>query len=261
MIMKYIPVVILYLLLVASCRLPPESISSPGLPPTPTDTGNQVPGPTDLPLTNLITPEKESSLLYELQSHTELYRSMMLSEPGWVHLIIRPDGYDKTEITHTEAERYEEGWYLLDDRARVRSAVERLVDEKGHTTQTFVLTNGRWRDATNGKVIIRGLPRYFEHGDTYYQKAGRLLEQGEKLSRQTIYSNCWYIGEQYTIKDGKFLLEAVFDPAMGNLKALKTWELAEGAIVLVSGFDVLKEERLPTPPAEIATLLEETPGQ
>ena len=259
--MKYIPVVILTLLLVASCRLSPGSNSSPGLQTTPTLAGFQVPEPTDLPLTNPIAPDKESSLLYEIQAHTELYHSMMLSEPGWVHLIIRPDGYDKTDITHTEAEQYEEGWYLLDDRARVRSAVERMVDEKGHTTQTFVFTNGRWRDATNGKVIIRGLPRYFENGDTFYGQAGRLLEQGEKLSRQTIYSNCWYIGEQYTISDGIILLEAVFDPAMGNLKALKTWELAEGAIKLVSGFDVLKEERVPTPPAEIATLLEETPGQ
>ena len=258
--MKYLPVVIVYLMFVAGCRPSPGSISSPELQVTPTITSYQIPGPTDLPLTNLITLDKKSSLVDEIQGHTELYRSMMLSEPGWVHLIIRPDGYDNTDITHTEAERYEEGWYLLDDRAQVLSAVERLVDEKGHPTQTYVFTNGSWRDATDGKVVIRGMPMYFEHGDTYYRQAARLQEQGEKLSSQTIYSNCWYIGEQYTISDGIYLLEAVFDPAMGNLKALKTWELAEGAIELVSGIDVLKEERIPTPPAEIVSLLEEAPG-
>ena len=258
--MKYLPIVILYTLLVASCRLSPGSISSPDWQATPTLTSYKVPEPTDLPLINPITLDQESFLMDELQAHTELYRSMMLTEPGWVHLIIRPDGYDKTDITHTAAERYEEGWYLLDDRAQVHSAVERLVDEKGHTTQTFVFTNGSWRDASNGKVIIRGLPRYFEQGVTYYRQAARLLEKGEKLNSQTIYSNCWYIGEQYTISDGKFLLEVVIDPAMGNLRVLKTWELVDGAIELVSGIDVLKEEHVLKPPAEIVSLLEKDPG-
>ena len=192
----------------------------------------------------------------EILAHTELYRDLILSEPGWVHLIIRPDGYDQTDVTHTEAESYEEGWYLLDDQAQVFSAIERLVDEKGRTTRTFVFNNGSWWDTTTGETIIRGSPKHFEIGETYYQQAGRLLAQGEKISSQTIYSNCWYFGEQYTVSDGTYLLEAVFDPAMGNLRALKTWELNEGAIELVSGIDVLKEERVAGPPADLTLLLE-----
>ena len=55
-------------------------------------------------------------------------------------------------------------------------------------------------------------------------------------------------------------MEAVIDPAMGNLRALKNWELAVGTIELVSGIDVLKEERVQTPPSEIVSLLEKDPG-
>jgi hypothetical protein len=184
----------------------------------------------------------------------------MLAEPGWIHLIIRPDGSNTTDITRPEAESYEEGWYLLDDQAQVLSAIESLVDERGSIVQTFVFKNGSWWDVSNGETIIRGEPSYFKQGDIFYQQAGRLLEQGETLSSQTIYRNCWYIGEQYTISDGNLLREAVIDPAMGNLRALKTWQRNAKAIELVSGIDVLKEERVTSPPAEMVQLLEETPG-
>lgn len=258
--MKHIMVGILSLLLVAGCSSPLESNSSTDLQATPTIVGDLVIVPTALAPLKPINLDQKSSLQEEIQSHTELYRMLMLSEPGWIHLIIRPDGHDKTDVTHTETESYEEGWYLLDDQAQVLSAIERLVDEKGRTTQAFVFKNGNWWDTSNGEMTIRGVPRFFEQGETFYRQAGRLLEQGEKLSSQTIYSNCWYIGEQYTISDGKFLLEAVFDPAMGNLKALKTWEVAEDAVELVAGIDILKEERVPTPPADMVTLYETAPG-
>jgi hypothetical protein len=257
--MKYLLVSMLSLLLVAGCSSPQESNSSTGFQATPTVESNQLVIPTEITTLKHIILDQKSSLLEEIQTHTTLYRSLMLAEPGWVHLIIRPDGADQTDVTHTEAESYEEGWYLLDDKARVLSAIERLVDEKGRTTQAFVFKNGSWWDASNGEMTIRGAPRFFEQGETFYRQAGRLLEQGEKLSSQTIYSNCWYIGEQYTISDGKLLLEAVFDPAMGNLRALKTWEVNEDAIELVAGIDVLKEERVPAPPAEMVLLIEEAP--
>ena len=254
--MKHLLVSILTLLLLAGCNSSPEPGPSADSQPIATSTSDQVLHPTELAPLKSINLDQESSLLEEILAHTELYRALILSEPGWIHLIVRPDGYDQTDVTHTEAESYEEGWYLLDDQAQVFSAIERLVDDKGRTTRTFVFNNGSWWDSTTGETIIRGSPRYFEIGETYYQQAGRLLAQGEKISSQTIYSNCWYIGEQYTVSDGTYLLEAVFDPAMGNLRALKTWELNEGAIELVSGIDVLKEERIAGPPADLALLLE-----
>lgn len=257
--MKYLLIGILSLYLLASCVSAPETEPSPDLQATPISASNQEFVLTDLPALKPISSGGKSSLIEEIQAHTELYRSQMLSEPGWVHLIIRPDGSDQTDITRPEAESYEEGWYLLDDQTQVLSAIETLVDERGNTVQTFVFKNGGWWDTSNGEAIIRGAPRYFEQSEIFYQQVGRLLEQGEKLSRQTIYSNCWYIGEQYTISDGKFLREAVFDPAMGNFKALKTWERNEDTIQLVSGIDVLKEERVSTPPAEMVTLFEEAP--
>jgi hypothetical protein len=258
-VMKHLLVSIFTLLLLAGCSSSPDPNPPTDTQAAPTSTSDQLLLPTELPPLKPINLDQKSSLIEEIQAHIELYQSEMLSEPGWVHLIIRPDGYDKTDVTYPEAESYEEGWYLLDDQAQVLSAIERLVDERGHTTKTFVFKNGSWVDTSNGEVIIRGAPRFFEQGETFYQQVGRLLQQGEKLSSQTIYSNCWYIGEQYTISDGKLLREAVFDPAMGNLKALKTWEINEAAIELVVGIDILKEERVPTPPAEMVTLLEEAP--
>jgi hypothetical protein len=257
--MKYLLVGIFSLLLVAGCASAPETEPSPGLQATSVLASNQDGVLVDPAPLKPVSQVKKSSLIEEIQAHTDLYRSVMLAEPGWVHLIIRPAGYDKTNITHTEAESYEEGWYLLDDQAQVLSAIETLVDERGQTKQIFIFKDGGWWDASNGEAVIRGAPQYFEQGEIFYQQAGRLLEQGEKLSSQTIYSNCWYIGEQYTISDGKFLREAVFDPAMGNFKALKTWERDEDTIELVSGIDVLKEERVTTPPAEMVALFEEAP--
>ena len=255
--MKHLLVSILTLLLLAGCNSSPEPGPSADTQAIATSTSDQVLLPTELAPLKSIGLDQKSSLLEEILAHTELYRTLILSEPGWVHLIIRPDGYDQTDVTHTEAESYEEGWYLLDDQAQVYSAIERLVDEKGRTTQTFVFNDGSWWDTTTGETIIRGAPRYFETGEVFYRQAGRLLAQGEKISSQTIYSNCWYIGEQYTVSDGTYLFEAVFDPAMGNLRAVKTWELVEGAIELVSGIDVLKEERVAGPPAALAAYLEQ----
>jgi hypothetical protein len=254
--MKYLLVSILTLLLLAGCNSSPEPSPSADMQVIPTSTSNQVLLLTELPPLKSISLDQKSSLVEEILAHTELYHALILSEPGWVHLIIRPDGYDQTDVTHTEAESYEEGWYLLDEQAQVISAIERSVDEKGRTTQTFVFKDGSWYEPTTGEPIIRGAPRFFETGEVFYRQAGRLLEQGEKISSQTIYSNCWYIGEQYTVSDKNYLLEAVFDPAMGNLRALKTWELNEGAIELVSGIDVLKEERVSEPPADLASYLE-----
>jgi hypothetical protein len=248
------------LLFVAGCSLSPAAADSTPLAATPTLIVYQLPEATSTPQTNLLSTGRPTSLLAEIQAHTRLYHSVMLAEPGWVHLIIRPDGFDHLDITRTFAESYQEGWYRLDDNAEVITAVEKLVDEKGRDTQTFIFQRGEWREAASGDVVIRNLPGFFKQADTFVQQVARLLAQGEQLSSQTIYSNCWYIGEQYTVSDGDFRFEAVFDPAEGNLKALKTWQVTDSAVKLVSGIDVLKEEHLPAPPAEIAALLGEVPS-
>ena len=257
--MKHLLVGILTLLFLTSCASTRETEPSPELQATSTFASDQESFLIDPAPLKPVSQVQKSALIEEIRAHTDLYHSAMLAEPGWIHLIIRPDGSNTTDITRPEAESYEEGWYLLDDQAQVLSAIESLVDEHGNTVQTFVYKNGSWWDVSGGETIVRGEPNYFKQGDIFYQQAGRLLEQGEKLSSQTIYRNCWYIGEQYTISDGNLLREAVIDPAMGNLRALKIWQRNANAIELVSGIDVLKEERVTSPPAKMVQLLEETP--
>ena len=258
--MKYLLVGILTLLFLTGCASTRETEPSPGLQATSILASDQESVLIDAAPLKPVSQVQKSYLIEEIRAHTVLYSSVMLAEPGWIHLIIRPDGTISTDITRPEAESYEEGWYLLDSQAEVLSAIVSLVDERGSTVQIFLYKNGSWWDVSSGETIIRGAPSYFKQGDIFYQQAGRLLEQGEKLSSQTIYSNCWYIGEQYTISDGNLLREVVIDPAMGNLRALKTWQRNDDAIELVSGIDVLKEERVNSPPAEMVQLLEETPG-
>ena len=61
------------------------------------------------------------------------------------------------------------------------------------------------------------------------------------------------------IPDVNYLQEAVFDPANGQIRALKTWDISADKITLVRGEEILVEKRVPQPPDEVLNLLNHNP--
>ena len=137
--------------------------------------------------------------LEEVQNHLEMYQRNFLSEPGWIHLIIRHAGNEYPDIFNEDVEGYEEGWYLLDSDGRVTTGIARLVDKVGQPTFVSVLEKGKWKNLTTGSEHQIGEEDHFRSGYDFYEQALKLVNKGEHLSKQIRYDNCWYIGEKYAI--------------------------------------------------------------
>jgi hypothetical protein len=76
----------------------------------------------------------------------------------------------------------------------------------------------------------------------FSQYARDRLAVGARLHRQTIYENCWYLGEQYNLVERNRRIEALFNPDTGKLKRLQVFDLSGKNIRLLWRIELAVEE-------------------
>jgi hypothetical protein len=237
---------------------------------TPSPTPTPLPEPARMPiLTHSVTidpmeREKETSktlaLLGEIQALTTQRQMDLGSQPGWLYLRMRIAGTKNilfVDWSH-QLERYEqEKWLYLDPSGKVLTAVLKILDENQQVLQVSLLKDGRWGNLTLGAESPAEDVATFDVNHGFYTLSAGLVGQGRQMHRDTIYHDCWYQGERYTISDGENYYEAVFNPDRMSLRWLKTWQISEGALVLVDSMEMMIEQRILEPPSDILALLSE----
>lgn len=201
-------------------------------------------------------------LLNELRDLVNHRQSELFSNPGWLHLITRQvNPITGTYMLHqtiweaTQGQFEQEEWILLNDQGQLSQAVTRIKSSDGQILQERILSDGIWRNLTLGSESQADPMETYLPDLGFYQETLLLLKTGMHLSKQTLYNNCWYLGEEYRITDGQKLHTAVINPDTGKLRTLKIWDVSSGQIKLVSSVDLLVEELIPAPPTDVSTLL------
>ncbi len=198
-------------------------------------------------------------LLPELHDLVFQRRAVLIGRPGWLHLVTRNAGgaNNLSSLWGKVPEPWEEEeWLELDASGYARKAVKRLLNDELQPLQNSVLVNSSWWNLTLGAERPAEETGPFDPNYGFYDLALRLTRQGHSLSKGTIYKECWYQGEQYSVGDGVYKYEAVFNPDKHSLRWLKTWRVSPGPLALVESKEILVEERADKPPAEILALLE-----
>jgi hypothetical protein len=203
-------------------------------------------------------------LLDEIYDLTERRKEDLLTQSGWLHLITRRTnggaGLFSSDLAESGLYDQDE-WLYFDEGGQVTRAVVRVMDASWEPVQVSVMLNGFWHDLSTGAETQSGGVADFTLGLDVYNQAKELVNSDQKLAKGTLYHNCWYIGEQYTIKDGELQRYVVIDPDDATLRELKTFDLSSGSIELVDSVELLKEERVDQPPDEILALFDEVPEQ
>jgi hypothetical protein len=149
----------------------------------------------------------------------------------------------------------QEEWLYLEGQGKIIRAIRRITDHTGQVIQMGVLADGIWKDLTLGSESLAEGGQGYDPGFGFYQQAVQFVEQGRQINKQTLYQDCWYIGEKYMIVDDGILHEAVFDPPTGELRSIKTWDVSSGVIQLIDSMEVAIEKRVPSPPDDMLQLL------
>jgi len=115
-----------------------------------------------------------------------------------------------------------------------------LLPEPGIRTETVIEP----KQAEINRITIQGLepgqPILLDFGFSKY--AQNRVAEGARLQRQTIYENCWYLSEQYTLVDQNQRVEALFNPDTGKLRRLQVFDLSQKDIRLLWRIDLAVEE-------------------
>lgn len=201
-------------------------------------------------------------LLKEVHRFIQRRKADLLSEPGWLHLITRQTVGETTALPGDEtisSVTEQEGWFFLDEQGQISLAVTRLLDGQGQSDQVRIFQDGAWKFPPASSDFQTNPMDHLWLDFGFYQQAEVLMRQGNQLNRQTLYNNCWYSGEKYSILEGQLLHEALFNPDDGKLRSLKTWKISSNAISLVRHVDVLVDERVAQPPADVLAVLDDQP--
>lgn len=216
------------------------------------------------PVSNPIESQADGSktllLLNELQILAAQRQTDLVSQPGWLYFHSRIAGSHQTTFANwgVDLDEYEqERWMLLDMSGKITMAVYRILDSEQQPLQVSVLKNGNWRNLTLGAESPADMNDPFDPNFGFYELADRLVQQGRQLHSDTIYHDCWYQGERYTISDGENYYEAVFNPGRRSLRWIKTWQISAGSIILVDSLEIMVEKRISEPPLDILPLLNE----
>ncbi len=249
--MKKISLPVFFILLLEACQpitLPPSGNDLAQPPATPSASMAQTP---------IFLAQEAGSSLAEVTRLAERWRNSLLAEPGWLYLkrqVERGDNFSSS--WDALPDRYlEETWLLLGVNSTVQTAVRQESSEAGQVLQQSLYQGGTWRNLTLGAVseLAPGLLLELDYGFTTL--AARLNEAGATLNRQTLYNNCWYIGEKYMIGEPPYSYAAVFNPDSGMLRQLAVWEVNSGAVALVSQVNVITQEKISQPPADVLSLI------
>lgn len=267
MIRIILPIYIL-LFFMASCQ--PQSATTPAstVRPTATETApshtqTAVSLPT-LTASSIASDGSESTTLDPtLQELYDLYtarKANLWSKPGWVHLVFRRGLQDPTPFTQDVLGQdmiMDEEWVYLNDAGSPTLAVIRLLYEDGRAIPVRVLKDGAWRSLLFGEMDSDESWDDLDPGFGFYEHAARLVQQGVRLNKQTIYNNCWYSGEEYSILEDQVVYAAVYHPGNQTLRTVRAWTTEQGAVVMVSRTDIYVEERVDQPPVDVLALLDD----
>jgi hypothetical protein len=260
--MKRLSILLLGLVTLAACSLSPQGETQIQAPTQEPSSNTQ---PTEIPVITPLFPTSTPAdhLLDEIQELTERRKSD-LSEAGWLHIISRRSAGEGNPVEGAEEltppyDQHE--WLYLDESGQVTRAVVQVVDAVWRPLQTRVMVNGFWHDLSSGAVSQVNSIDDFPLGVGVYDQAKDLVGSDQQLNKQTLYQNCWYIGEQYTISDGKLMRYVVIDPDNAQLRAVKIMDISSGSFKMVDSLEVLKEERVSQPPDEVLAFFSQVPAQ
>lgn len=242
---------LLSVFLLAGCGLAPKQAVTP----TPQLVNTPIPLVTPAQLTPL--PVLDDPLA-ELRQITQVRRSGLLDKAGWLHRVLRQNGQVNNFLLASVASPDQvdrEEWWLLDSLGGVKVALQRIMAADGKTSQISILKNGSWLTPDSQAASSALLPGTYQPDLGYLELAEQLVKSEQTLNRQVLYQNCWNLGVHFSILDGKTLHDAVFNPDNGKLRWLKDWDTSSGSVVLRDSEEVLVEEQVDAPPADVLTAM------
>jgi len=256
---------IIVFLLFALTACAPANLSQPTQAPLsePSDAGSCTASLTSTPPASRTEVPDSPALLQELSNLIERHKADFQAKAGWLHLVTRHTvpAEAETSIETTGKSQYtDEEWLLFDEHGITTTAILRSYIEGGQTLRSRILTNGMWRDLTSGSEILPNPVSSFDLSDSFYQNVARLVTSGQQLNKGILYQNCWFIGDKYSISDGEYSHEGVYNPDNGQLRSLASWEISDGKIVLIDSVEVVQEERISQPPSDVLDLLTQNPA-
>ena len=204
---------------------------------------------------------RSSQPLLEIQSLAVQRRDKLTRQAGWLHIQTRNVQTDPDPLSPfaTGLNQFEQNqWLELNGNGQVHQAIILITDEYGKTLQVSLFEDGSWNNLTVGAQSQVGAAFIFDPNYGFDELAARLVQQGETLNKSLLYKECWYQGEKYSISDGQLTHEAVFNTGYQTLRWIKTWKVTpDGDVSLADSLEVLVEERVPHPPAEVLTFLQQ----
>lgn len=202
-----------------------------------------------------------AALLQEVSDLSEQRKADLTAAPGWLHLLIRTTRTADNSLSNwwlPPGESEQENWLELDGSGKIITAVNRITKIAGQPDQVILLVDGTWRNLTLGAESPAQEKGPFDPNYGFYELAAQMVQQGHTLNKGILYQECWYVGEKYTIADGRTMQEAVFNPDKRSLRWVKTWHITAGVVKLVESTEIAIEERVAQPPADVLALLEKT---
>jgi len=205
---------------------------------------------------------ESAALLQEIQGLVAQRRADLIpAEQGWLHLITlqtKPKANSLVAGDKPDGMIQQEQWLLLDNQGKVRANIKRTLDSEGPADSFVLWESGEWINLPLATISTASSSLPFDPNYGIYELLAHLARQGQAFNRSTIYKDCWYQGEKYTVSDGRIVHEVLFRPDYHALRWIKTWELSSGAIVLVDSLEIALEERLSQPPDEILALVDQS---
>jgi LysM repeat protein len=223
-------------------------------------------GPWEFNLTQMLTPggampdqEEQYPLLAELRALNLLRAQNFFQGHAWVHLhyraIHQQSGGTLPDGRQIPPEYRMDEWYELDEKGRITRTVARMLTLSGEPIQVSVLQDGEFANdtfnETNPQEVFYLQPLDFGFTDL----AENALKTGKSFTRQPLYFEGNYVGDQYVIRDNEVRRESLYDPATGKQLNFITWLVISEGLQLVSSMVVETLENVASPPAEILTLL------
>ena len=204
-------------------------------------------------------PASTITLVKEIQDITAQRQSSLVpAAAGWLHLIVRQfhaQAGSSSSGDVSEQQTQLEQWLSLDDQGRIRADIRRILDNQKQGGEFNLLAGGSWVNMPLAGFSTGSTTLPFDSSYGIFDLVTNLVRQGQSLNKSTLYKDCWYQGDKYTLSDGQLTHEIVVKPSQGTLRWIKTWQVSSGSIILLDSFEIALEERLPQPPGDVLALV------
>ncbi len=220
--------------------------------------------PGDSSQTSQVSQPESASLsqpLAEVRDLAARRRIDLAKQDGWLHIQTRnvqahPDPL--SPFAPGLSQFIQDQWLALDGNGQIQRAVRKITDESGKTLQVSLLEHGIWYNLTLGAQSQSETSASFDPNFGFDELAARMVQQGYALNKSLLYRDCWYQGDKYTITDGHLTHEAVFNTVYREWRWIKTWLVTpKGDVSLVDSLEIMLEERVPQPSADVLAFLEQ----